>query len=209
MNRHAVMMALAGLCLLSTASHGSIVSYTGAVKQLATPPASVGWGTFSNGSKAMIWDEKQGISVSSLPAEILNNPGNSAFPSPGNYTGLVDSHMIHHETYWYYGLTVKGTITFNNPIVAVIYDFQHLNPSDAFFAPTGTTYSHLHNFRGFTPGAGYVIVNGPTLTFELPVSAIPLADYDEIRVLTAAVPSPGPLGAIFLGSCVSLRRRRR
>lgn len=187
---------------------GTISSFTGAVSYHATPPAASKWGTWSNGATVHAWTERTNITVTGLAAQMITNPSNSAFPTAGAYSGVVDSHMIHHESYWIYYGTITGTITFNDPIVAVIYDWWSLKASDSVCGAPGTAYSPQYNFRGFAPGTCLISINNKTLTFTLPVSNQPLADYDEIRVLTAPIPTPGAAALACIGGLIALRRRR-
>ncbi|MBX3364782.1 MAG: hypothetical protein KF866_08465 [Phycisphaeraceae bacterium] len=157
---------------------------------------------------ATIWDERQGITISALQAELTTNPAISWRPTPGTVSGRVDSHMLTHTGSWVDFTPLKGWVTFDNPIVAVIYDFRSLNASDALCGPPGTTYQQVPLRGFFASGGSFLQVNGSTLTFELERWHGQFYDYSEIRILTAPVPTPGGLAALGLAGVLTGRRRR-
>ncbi|MCA9278571.1 MAG: hypothetical protein H6815_07920 [Phycisphaeraceae bacterium] len=201
-----VGILLAGFA--ATSADGAVIGVNNAI--LISPPANVGLGSGPGGSGqfAKVWNEQQGVSISSLMVDMIGNPTNSYVATTGAVTGTVDSHMIHHTPGWINSTSLVGSVTFDGPIVGVIFSFQRLNQTDAIFAPTGTTYSTA-NIRGFTPFVSGAFVNGNTLNFDLFRSQFPLADYDQLRVLTQSVPSVGTTAPLVLAGMMGAVRRRQ
>jgi MYXO-CTERM domain-containing protein len=205
MNAARLAVALpAILALTGSAASAAIVGVTGNTTWLGTPPPGCAPGQLS-GMNAFAWDEQQNVALS-LNVDMTNNPGSSTSPIPGTVSGTYDSHFIHFE-----GIPgvigAQGTVTYNNPIVAVIFRNTTLDNSDAPAGAPSTAYPTLYPFRGLSSApASFFSINGNTLTFNLNTVA-PTQFVDQIRVLTQA-PAPGSLALLGLGGLVAARRRR-
>ncbi len=197
---------LATLALPTLTAHGAITGVTGSTNWLGSPPLACGPGQlqWSNGFVSA-WDEQQNR-PQSLAVDMTNNPGTSGTAIPGVLNGIYDSHFIHFE-----GIpgivNAQGTVTFNNPIVGVIFTPTNLDNSDVPCGSFGTAYPTTYAFRGLnaTPQSAFSI-NGNTLTFSL-WAIQPTLQLDQIRVLTIA-PTPGVAGVLGLGGLLVCRRRR-
>lgn len=194
-----VIIALPGLAA------ASITGVSGGVAQIAAPTLFMQGSAIAgaNPQLAAAWDEQQGISVTGLPVDMINNPGSSAAPIAGPVSGIVDSHYLFFR---HLASPVSGTVTFSGPIVGLAFSAGTLYPTDPVFIPSGTTYSG-GSPRGLSPGIDVVSINGNVLTFSL-FGDLGFFDTAEVRVLTQHIPSPATaMLPIFAG--LGLPRRRR
>jgi hypothetical protein len=189
--------------VLTASAHAGITGVTGATTWLALPPASCVPGALS-GITAYAWDEQQNTPLT-LIADMVNNPGNSGAPIPGPITGNFDSHFIHFEQVAG-TVPANGTVTFNNPIVAVLFRPISLDSTDVSAGAGSTTYPTFYPFRGIA-GNSFFSILGNTLTFNL-TTANPVINVAQIRVLTQ-VPAPATAGLLGMGALALGRRRRR
>lgn len=189
---------------LSFPASAAIVGVTGMTTWLGVPPPSC-VPTALTGQFAFAWDEQQNVFLNQ-PVDMVNNPGSSNAPVPGFVNGVYDSHFLHFDNQS--GTPpATGTITFNNPIVAVIYKNGLLDISDPTAGAGGTTYPTGFFFRGLqTAPSSFVTISGNTLTFDLNTFH-PVYVIDQIRVLTQA-PTPGSMALLGLAGAATLRRCR-
>ncbi len=203
MNHAAALLTVAAL---TAAAQAAIVSTGGSCIQVGPPPTCV-FGTFTPGI-VWAWDEQQNRGVSGLPCDLTVNPGNSGSPTPGAISGLIDSHFIHFNDFVN---SISGSVTFNNPIVGVAYNNNFLDVSDAAVGAFGTVYPTGDIWRGInsiTPGGSFVSIAGNTINFNLQV-VVGAPDFDQIRVYTHPVPTPGSMAMIGAGGLLASARRRR
>lgn len=188
---------------MAAASQGSIVSVLGAVTQIS-PPTIANFPTL-NGPLAQTWDEQQSVNISTgVLADITANPGSSLTPTPGVVSGTYNSHFLHFT-----GNAAippaTGQITFDGPIVAVMFNDSTLDLSD-FVGAIGTTYPTGQVGRGIGPQSTLSVL-GNTLRFTLAAGLNGALDIEQVRVLTQPVPAPGPL--VLAASGLLMFRRRR
>ncbi len=188
-------------------SHAAVSSVSGQANFNAIPPLVASVPNIIS-PNAEVWDELQSVTLPSggIQVDMLVNGGtmSSTSPTPGVVTGIVDSHFIHFSAVP--NQTAVGSVTFNAPILAVIYSFNFLNASDAPLGWPGTTYP--------TGGAGremsaFSVLNasGSTLNFNLFEPGGAALRMEQIRVLTA-VPAPGAAALASLAALVASRRKR-
>lgn len=200
-----VVSAAACIHMTNTSAWGGVVSATGNVTHVPTPSGNI------NGLDILphrVWNERTSVPVTSLAVQVLNNPASNdgSHPAfiPGFYSGTVDSHLVYGSDLVF----VNSTITFTDPIVAVMF-VDNLDQdlgwvSNAIFAfPNQTIYG------GVTWDDGAVIsVVGNQLTLSN-VNGHPTGfDCLQMRVLTA-VPSPTSAAAGVLAILGLASRRRR
>lgn len=191
------------VCGMAMPAAATIVSTTGMATQIG-PPASCVPGALT-GQNAFAWNEQQNVFVNSL-VDMVNNPGSSNAPTPGVVNGIYDSHFIHYDNQTGTGPAI-GTVTFNNPIVAVIYKGTILDSTDASPGALGTVYPTGYLWRGLaTAPNSFVTISGNTLTFTLDTFS-PVYVVDQIRVLTQA-PTPGSVALLGVAAAMGMRRRR-
>lgn len=201
--RSAALASFATFSLTLPAS-AAIVGVTGMTTWLGVPPPACTPTTLT-GQFAFCWDEQQNVLVNQL-VDMVNNPGSSNAPVPGAVNGIYDSHFLHFDDQSG-SPPATGTITFNNPIVAVIYKNSLLDQSDPTAGAFGTLYPTGYPFRGLiTAPSSFVTVSGNTLTFDLN-TLDPVYVVAQVRVLTA-VPAPGSAALLAIAGGLVWRRRR-
>jgi hypothetical protein len=198
------VLAVASATLLAGTASAAITGTTGNITQIG-PPASCLPLALPTGAQIFAWDEQQGINVALQPVDLSINPSNSSFPTPGAITTPVDSHFVHFDAIG----QANGTITFNNPIVGVAYSDSRLDLSDFAGAggtayPTGTAGRGLFSLPFLSD---FVDINGNVLTIKLDTIS-PVYDFDQIRVFTRAVPTPGSIAMLGAAGLLAARRRR-
>ena len=201
------VLSLIALSASAAAANAAIVGTTGQVNQIGAPPSAM-FGAIV-GTPASAWDEQQGFLSTGLPVDMVINPSNSNAPTPGVVAGPLNSHLIHWNDFS--GIAITGTVTFNGPIAGVAYSDNFLDVSDAVAGAGGTVYPTFFPFRGVVPNAAagnFIAINANTITFNL--NLIPgIVDFDQIRVYTRIVPTPGSLALLGAGGLMTARRRRR
>lgn len=199
-----VLVALAGA---SGSAHALITGGTGATQQIS-PPASCLW-TALNPSKVLVWDEQQNFFVGgSIAVDMINNPGTSGTAIAGSFGGgNYDSHFIHFDGSAN-AVVLTGTVTFSQPIAAVIFNNTNLDLTDGPLGAGGTLYPTFYPFRGLsTNPPSFFSISGNTLTYQF-ASIVPTVEINQIRVITHT-PTPGAAAVLGLGGSFALLRRRR
>jgi hypothetical protein len=140
-------------------------------------------------------------------------------PGPSGYTGCADeggscsfSQPVDVAFGANGGFTYKdavtGTITFNAPIVAVIFRNINLDNSDIPAGSPGTVYPTGYPLRGLVNApVSFVTILGNVLTFDLSTS-ITVPAIDQVRVITQT-PAPGTAALLGFAGVTCLRRRRQ
>lgn len=204
-------LTLAAAAFVAASAQASIVSTSGQMTQIAPPP-SLQTGQQAFGTYAVAIDEKQNISfngiVDRLGPSFATNYTNSNVASMF-YAGPVNSHIIHFDdtNVGNPRNNIVGTVTFDTPIIALIYTNTRLDQTDAQCGNIGTTVYPLGvGNRGFSVAYSGLdtarVLNAYTIEVTLG------AAIDQIRVLTYAVPSPGAAALLPLTALLAPRRRR-
>lgn len=202
-------IVLASLALGTIAMNGgtasaAITGVTGQTTWLGTPPISCTPGTL-NGLNAYVWDEQQNVSTTGVFANMTNNPCPAPGAAiPGIVTGLIDSHFVHLENYTG-AVGGVGTVSFQDPIVGVIFLAADLDNTDGLLGAGGTTYPTFFPFRDLTFNSSTFSINGNTMTFALDTLS-PVLGVVQARVLTQ-VPAPGAAAFGLIGLAATRRRR--
>ncbi len=201
--KNAIGLSTLVVLSLSAAAHATIVTTTGSVTQIAPPPSCAPGALI--GFTAFTWNEQQNVPLN-LIVDMVNNPGSSNAPTPGAINGTYSSHFLHFEQIP--GVPpATGTITYAQPIVAVIFRNINLDNSDGPAGAFGTIYPTSFPMRGLiTAPVSFVTINANVLTFDLS-SVFTFANVNQIRVITQA-PAPGSAALLGLGGLVCFRRRR-
>lgn len=197
--------ALASLALTASSASAAISGVTGQTTWLLTPPVSCTPGTL-NGMNTYVWDEQQNINVSGVFVNMANNPCPAPGAAiPGVVSGNIDSHFVHYENYTGAPGGV-GTVTFQDPIVGVIFLANDLDNTDALLGAFGTVYPTAFPFRDLTFTSSTFSINGNTMSFQLDTLS-PVLGVVQMRVLTQ-VPAPGAAASLGLIGLAAIRRRR-
>lgn len=202
MNRTAIASA-AALALLPVLASASITATTAPIVKISPPTgafpvqAPVAWDELTNVVLNNTW-------VDLTAAQATQNTGPS---TPTTISGVFDSHFFHMEIH--NGVPVFGTITFDKPIAAIIFDRYLLDATDAACGAPGTPYptslSRSFSSAWYNGGIG---ISGYSATFLVNTwNPLDPSHLFEFRILTA-VPSPGPLTLAGLGTLLVARRRR-
>ncbi len=173
-----------------TASPGSFI--------ILTPPFAVGNNNQQNNTALFAWDEKQNVL---LPAPLVTDLGGTIAAGT-----RVASHGVVFDPVA--SRTVIGSVTFDRPILGVIWQTSKLAGTDGLLGLPTITYNSPSP-RGLEardiPGTSFV---GNTLFINDWMASSP---GDNIRVITAAVPEPATWAMLLAGFGAvgfALRRRR-
>lgn len=199
-----IVSALALSGLVGASAAGAISTVAGMTTQIGAPASCTP--TSLTGPIAYAWDEQQGVPVANLFVDMTNNPcPNPGAAIPGLLSGVVDSHFIHFEDFS--GLPpAVGSVTFNDPIVGVIFYNAQLDATDALLGAGGTVYPTLFPFRDLTTNTSFFSISGSTINFSLDTIS-PVLGVMQVRVLTQ-VPAPGSAVGVAMVGAACFRRRR-
>ena len=129
-------------------------------------------------------------------------------PTAGTVTSgsVVNSYFFHADKVIPSGaVTVSGTVTFEEDIVAVVARTANLNVSDALLGAVGTTYGSASK-RGLENSQDQITISSDlrTLTIQFYHGGV----EDHVRVITQGattpVPSLSPLGITALLTLLGL-----
>lgn len=196
--------SLATIVLTSSLSSAAITSVTGGVVQIGAPASALPLAL--TGFTAFAWDEQQNLALN-LNVDMVNNPGSSNLPFPGVFNGVGSSHFLHFDPNAAAN-PVSGTITYSDPIVAVIFRNTNLDNSDIPAGALTTIYPTGFVWRGLIAApSSFITISSNVLTFNLN-TINPVYNIAQVRVITA-VPAPGSAALLGLSGLACLRRRRR
>lgn len=197
--------------LAAASAHGSIVSTSGQMTQIAPPPSlQVGQQAF--GTYAVAINEKQNVLFNGVVDRLNPVVGfnyTTSTVAPAFLSASVNSHIIHFDdtNTSTPRVNVVGTVTFNSPIIGLIYINTRLNQSDAQLGNIGTTvYPFGVANRGFA--VAYSGLDTARLLSPNTIQVTLGAAIDQIRVLTLPVPAPGSMALLPLAGLAATRRRR-
>jgi hypothetical protein len=207
MNARAKLTTLATLtlaALTTTGAHAGIASVGGMTTWVTSPSGNCGLGGMA-GFNAFAWDEQQNAALALSVDQTNNGPDSGAIP--GFLSGTYHSHFIHWEPLPG-AIGANGSVTYNDPIVGVMFTALNLDNSDAPAGHSSVTYPTTYAFRGiggFPPST--INVTGNTISFNFQ-SFAPNIQVVQVRVLTR-IPAPGSVALLGLGGLTAIRRRRR
>ncbi len=198
-------LALGTIALAAGTATAAITGVTGQTTWLNTPPAACTITTLT-GLNAYVWDEQQNLNTSGVFANMTNNPCPAPGAAiPGVVSGIIDSHFIHLENNTG-AVGGVGTVTFQDPIVGVIFLAADMDNTDALLGAGGTTYPTFFPFRDLTFNSSTFSINGNTMSFQLD-NLSPVLGVVQARILTQ-VPAPGAAAVVGLAGLAAVRRRR-
>lgn len=208
---------LKGLCLalsalaIPTAAAG-IVSTTGEVTVLATPPASVVLNALSSDDVGFAFEERTGHTLS--PGVYVDAVSPGIYDDPTDLVRvlipdgtLVNSYFVHvdNDRTVARPAKIRMTITFSEPIIGVMVRSLVLDASDGQLGAPGTTYSTGQRRRGYELPPEKFVISADMMTIS--IRAVSKQEMDQIRILTE-VPEPSTLALLAIGLAGVLGRCR-
>ena len=208
-----------------TVSVSGITGTTGMVQTIAAPDSSVYadavlFGSFESNTTSFVWKEQTaevgdlGVSALISGGENITAPGTLQTLSAGTY----DSYFLHMESDVAtlggpQGLTYTGSITFDQKIVALIYNKQENCVTHPIFGSLETDYPTPPNCGtnqnfDFARADNWITISADAKTLNF--SQYTPHDMDQVRILTA-VPIPAAVwlfGSGLIG-LVGVARRRK
>ncbi len=201
----AILAALAGLMVAGTASAavtgGAITGGTASPGSftILTPPFAVGNNDQQSNNELFAWDEKQNVV---LAAPLATDLGGVIAAGT-----RVASHGVVFDPSG--TRTVIGSVTFDRPILGIIWTRSGLIATDGLLGLPTITYNSP-SARGLEtrdiPGTSF---SGSTLFIDDWQASSP---GDNIRVITSAIPEPATWAMLIAGFGMvgfALRQRRR
>ncbi|MBK9119758.1 MAG: PEP-CTERM sorting domain-containing protein [Phycisphaerales bacterium] len=195
------------------ASHAAAdIIEVGGAAVLAEPPASIALNQWESDTEIRGFFERQTTLLSDLALDHVNTglvdyesllvPG---FVSAGT---AVQSYLFHADSVDGFDALLSGYVVFDAPNLSVLIHTASMNGTDDMLGRPGVTY-------GNSPGRRLELPPGSLDMFEISGDRTRLdftlkfgAAYDEIRIITAAVPEPGSLALLSLMGLTGMRRRR-
>src|SRR5271157_5381618 len=128
------------------AARADIISDTGSIDLLSSPPASLRLGELTSSADIYVFEERSDVKLPKKVAVDITSAGtyesrDSLTPGLIKKNTLVDSYLLHvdpsglRESHEY-----NGSITFNTPILGLVVLSNHLTKTDAFLGAPGTIY---------------------------------------------------------------------
>lgn len=220
-SRQAIVFAIIFLslfCCELPEAYSSVVSTTGSVFQIA-PPASAALDALESNTVAELFTERSSVLlVNNITADVMQ-PGavdSQITLSPGQISAgqRVDSYLIHVDPIGSLGslpFTYQGSVTFDTPILGLVWSTVNLNASDAALGAPATLYGPINSFRGYEgPGLASpmdsLVLSPDRLTLSLALRTTQY--YDQIRIVTASVPEPATIALLAMLTLVFPPRYR-
>jgi hypothetical protein len=214
----AYSLLIGSLGLVLSAHASTLVSTSGQVAVLATPPFSVAVGGLESNLNAYVFQESQ-LTLAAPVFTDISTPGDYATVgslTPGMIAAgtPVDVYMLESQpaSLPLGGLnyrTYEGSLTFNEPVLGIIVETTGLRNTDSALGAPGTLYPPMTaTYSGIelnTPGctgsgcgndAVVLSPNRETVNFDFVTN---FSEVDEIRIITAATPEPGGIALTLLG----------
>jgi hypothetical protein len=217
--RSAIAIAVLATIWWAGPARAGIISTSGAIDVLPSPPASVRLGALLSNTTIFTFAEQVDVALSAPIQVDITQAGtyqSTASLTPGIIPmgTMVDSYFLHsdpanpHKQY-------DGSVTFDTPILGVIVIADTLKASDPILGAPGTLYPILAIGRGLELSADQDHVTLSSDLKTLTVHFFTHFNVDQVRIITAAsVPEPASvlllsLGLLGAASRIWGRRARR
>lgn len=208
------LLSVVSVWAVAASANAGIVSFGGSVA-LANPPANIQIDNWESDTAARLWAERTVTLSSSLNVDALNTGSffNGTENSPGILAAgtAVQSYMLRSDPVGSNASKYQGFITFDRPIMALIFLRPNLNATDDLLGKSGVTYNK-NTDRGLelpsgNPAEG-VILSDDRMRIDFSFAT---GTYtDDVRIITAAsIPAPATAALLGLGLVACTRRRGR
>lgn len=182
----------------------ALTAATGNVVLLPAPPPSVALDALTSSTQAFVFAERICfILPTNLAVDALNPVGtfSQSQTQPGTISAgtPVDSYYVHTDLPGTVGQgRMTGTLTFDRPVLGLIFRIPTLNASDAVVGAPGTTYSTNLTARGYEDETDTVTVSADrrTVTFDTRI----FEWQDELRIITEGTCEPGAVPCTVTGA---------
>ncbi|HEX4412786.1 MAG TPA: hypothetical protein VH107_04100 [Lacipirellulaceae bacterium] len=189
-------------------AHSAIVSTSGSVVQIA-PPTSVNLGALESDTSAELFAERSSVLLANSLNADVSHPGavNSQVtlsPSPIAAGQRVDSYLIHADPVGpgsTTSFTYEGSVTFDTPILGLMWSDGTLDASDPILGSPATVYGPDTMYRGYegpglTSPRDSLVLSQDRLTLNFALRTTEY--YDELRIVTASIPEPATISLLAL-----------
>jgi ABC-type transport system substrate-binding protein len=223
----AVLLSTAAMGLaigLVNSNPAQAITSTGNIEQIALP-TSLAAGATESSTNIRLFTEQQNLTLESdlnvnhLVSGAASFTGNGTDTNPGTSgtlaTGtILSSFLLHLDPAGTRVRTLSGSLTFDNPILGLIYNNSSsnstLNNTDSILGGLGVTYETSTSRRfliGENADSFTISADGKTLTLTMRAGGTGATNIDNLRVVTSSAvpfefsPSLGLiLGAGLIGS---------
>jgi len=219
--------ALAALAIVagSSSAGAGIVSTSGAVQFVASPPSDVSSNQWESNTIIRAFDEQQGLTLPQDVAVDITLPGTSPGATTDNLSpGVIPAGMIVNSYALHFdvngtratdnALEATGSVTLGDDILGLIVISDNLNSSNGILGLPGLTYANGpdHGLEINPAGGGtsdFITLSSDRRTVT--VDLMNASFSDDVRILTAvpaasAVPLPAAAwqGSIILSILVGV-----
>lgn len=187
------------------------ISGVGGHAVIAAPPANIQLGQWPSDTEARVWAERSVVLTSPLAVDAVNagvvwdnGAGNTPGVLPAGTT--VAFTMLRTESVGNHSIAFAGFVTFDEPIIGLVFLEATLNGTDALAGRPGVIYNQ-NNLRGVDAGEAdrlELSADRRRLDFSFQTGS----KSDDVRIVTAV---PAPASTLLLPACglLAARRRRR
>lgn len=197
--------------LLASQASADIIEVGGAAV-LAEPPSNIALNQWESDTEIRGFFERQTVLLLDLALDHVNTGlvDHESLLVPGIVSAgtVVQSYLFHADSVDNFDALLSGYVAFDAPILGVLIHTASMNGTDDILGRPGVTYGNSSGRRlELPPGSLDTFeISGDRTRLDLTLK-FGLA-YDEIRIVTAAVPEPGSLALLSLMGLTGLRRRR-
>ena len=167
----------------------SDITYSGDIEPVAVP-ANTRLNALESNTVMRVFNEGHFITTANDIALDMSEPGTytggvGLTPSILSANNILNSYLVHFDTVGGVQRTVSATLTFDEPILGVVFTENNLVASDGLLGNVLTSYDTVFSTRGVEDNGSDIVTwetDGRTLNLTLRVNVF----LDQVRVITAA-----------------------